>query len=158
MKSCALMHGERHVATVHGDGSCTLYAPGFMPFNLHLEEADASGDPSVRRSNLDRFTYWCATRPLTLDRAAAGDFLRSQGLEGATTDMARTEIALCCNGLNLSDAFWLRALDDVTSYAQRNLFDHPRARECVDIVLRDRGMIAKNTGLILGEDPGGVLA
>lgn len=158
MKSCALMHGERHVATVYGDGSCTVYAPGFMPFHLQLEEADASDDPFVRKSNLDRFTYWCATRPLTVDRAAAGDFLRSQGLEGATTDRARAEIALCCNGLNLSDAFWLRALDDVTSYAQRNLFDHPRARECVDIVLRDRGMIAKNTGLILGSDPGGALS
>ena len=158
MESCALMHGERHVATVHEDGSCTVYDPGYMPYNLQLEETDASGDPIVRKLNLDRFYYWCATRPLTLERASAGDFLRSQGLEGAATDRERAEIVLCCHGLNLTDAFWLRAPGETESFAQCNLFEHPRARECVDVVLRDRGMIAKNTGLILGSDPSGLFS
>ncbi len=42
MKSYAIMHQERHVATIRGDGSCNVYSPQFMPYNLYLEKAEGN--------------------------------------------------------------------------------------------------------------------
>jgi hypothetical protein len=70
LKSYAIMHLDRHVATIRGDGSCTVYFPRFMPYNLYLERAQA-GDLDARMNNLNNFYYWCATRLLTLDRKYA---------------------------------------------------------------------------------------
>lgn len=157
MTDYALMHMERHIATVQRDGSCTVYFPRFMPYSLRLEDADAASDPAVRRKNLEQFFFWCSHRPLTLGREGAKDFLASHGLAQAATDRELAEIALCCHGLNLTDVFWIRELGESVSYARINLFDHPRSGEGVDVGLCDRRMIAKNTGLILGDDPSGVL-
>ena len=41
MKSYCIMHLERHVATIRADGSCTIYFPQFMPYNLYLEKVEA---------------------------------------------------------------------------------------------------------------------
>ena len=54
MKDYAIMHRERHVATVRGDGSCTVYFPQFMPCNLYLEKTEAN-DLNTRLNNLKRF-------------------------------------------------------------------------------------------------------
>ena len=42
MKSYAIMHQELHVATIRGDGSCIVYSPQFMPYNLYLEKAEGN--------------------------------------------------------------------------------------------------------------------
>ena len=72
MRDYAVMHLDRHVATVRGDGSCTVYYPQFMPYNLYLEKAD---DLSGRMNNLSNFHYWCATRLITMDRKYAKEIL-----------------------------------------------------------------------------------
>lgn len=76
MKSYAIMHLERHVATIRGDGSCSVYYPQFMPYNLYLEE-DPENDLNLRISNLNNFHSWCATRLLTLDRKYAKEILNT---------------------------------------------------------------------------------
>ena len=93
MKSYAVMHLDRHVATLRGDGSCTVYAPQFMPYNLYLERAEGT-DLSTRLNNLNNFYYWCATRLLTLDRKYAKEILNSLGMKQAVTDQERAEIML----------------------------------------------------------------
>lgn len=154
MKNCILMYGERQVATIRADGSCFVHLPRFMPFNLRLKETD--DDENAQTENLNRFYYWCATRPLTLKRASARDFLFSHGLLQASTDAERAEITLACHGMCLMDVFWLRKPEDTESFDRINLFDQPLSGEYTDVVLRDRGMIEKNTGLVLCADSEGV--
>ena len=74
MKDYAIMHLNRHVATIRGDGSCRIHFPRFMPFNLYLERTETE-DLSVRMNNLNNFYYWCATRLLTLDRKYAKEVI-----------------------------------------------------------------------------------
>ena len=93
MKSYAVMHLERHVATIRGDGSCTVYYPRFMPYNLYLEKTEGN-DLSIRINNLNNFFYWCATRLLTLDRKYAKEILNSLGMKQAVTVQERAEIVL----------------------------------------------------------------
>ena len=147
MRCLALMHLEKKVATICGDGSCAVHCPSFMPFNLRLENADGS-DCDLRAKNLDQFYHWCAARPLTLERNDAKDFLIRHGYQEAKTDRERAEIALRCHGLCLTDAFWIREIEENIRFNQINLFDSQLSDEYVDIVLRDRGMIAKNLGLM----------
>ena len=47
-----IMHKDRKVAAIREDGTCTIYAPSFMPYNLYLEEA---GDLDTRLNNLNNF-------------------------------------------------------------------------------------------------------
>ena len=53
-KLVTLMHKERNVAAIHEDGTCIIYAPSFMPYNLYLE-TDESNDLNVRLNNLNNF-------------------------------------------------------------------------------------------------------
>ena len=107
MRDYAVMHLDRHVATVRGDGSCTVYYPQFMPYNLYLEKAD---DLSGRMNNLSNFHYWCATRLITMDRKYAKEILNSLGMKQAVTDRERAEIAISYHALCLTDVFWVREL------------------------------------------------
>ena len=102
----------------------------------------------MRAKNLDQFYHWCAARPLTLERNDAKDFLIRHGFQEDKTDRERAEIALRCHGLCLTDAFWIREIEENIRFDQINLFDSQLSDEYVDIVLRDRGMIAKNLGLM----------
>ena len=140
-----LMHQDKVVAVIRDDGFCSVLLPRFMPFNLLLEETD---NTFIRLKNLERFYYWCATRALTLERSGAKDFLLSCDIQNAKTDKQRAEAALRCHGLSLGDCFWLREAGESISYSQINIFDNPSSGEFVDVVLRDRGMIVRNTGLI----------
>lgn len=36
-----IMHLNRRVASVRADGTCTVYYPSFMPYNLYLEQGEA---------------------------------------------------------------------------------------------------------------------
>ena len=36
------MHLDLDVATLRGDGTCTIYSPSFMPYSLYLESAAKS--------------------------------------------------------------------------------------------------------------------
>ena len=147
MRCLALMHLEMKVATICGDGSCAVHCPSFMPYNLRLENADGS-DCGLRAKNLDQFYHWCAARPLTLERNDAKDFFIRHGFQEDKTDRERAEIALRCHGLCLTDAFWIREIEENIRFDQINLFDSPLSDEYVDVVLRDRRMIAKNLGLM----------
>ena len=60
-----IMHLNRRVASIRSDGTCTIYAASFMPYNLYL---DQTKDMDARVNNLNNFYYWCASRVLTLDR------------------------------------------------------------------------------------------
>ena len=67
-----VMHKDRKVATIREDGTCTIYVPSFMPYNLYLEEA---GDLDTRLNNLNNFYYWCSSRVLPPDRKYAKEIL-----------------------------------------------------------------------------------
>lgn len=49
-----IMHLNRRVASIRNDGTCTIYAATFMPYNLFLEQ-DESMDAWV--NNLNNFYY-----------------------------------------------------------------------------------------------------
>ncbi len=157
MKSYAIMHLDRHVATLRGDGSCTVYAPQFMPYNLYLERAEGN-ELSTRLNNLNNFYYWCATRLLTLDRKYAKEILNSLGMKQAVTDQERAEIAITYHALCLTDVFWVRELREKVRYADINLYSHSLSDAFVDVALRGRPLTAENAELIPQADSAGDLS
>ena len=157
MKDYAIMHINRHVATIRGDGSCTVYFPRFMPYNLYLERAEA-GDLEVRMNNLNNFYYWCATRLLTLDRKYAKEILNSLGMKQAVTDKDRAEIAITYHALCLTDVYWVRELREKVTYGEINLYDHSLSDAFVDVALRGRSLTAQNAAMLDRRDSAGDLA
>lgn len=157
MKDYAIMHLNRHVATIRGDGSCTVYFPRFMPYNLYLERAEA-GDLDVRMNNLNNFYYWCATRLLTLDRKYAKEILNSLGMKQAVTDKDRADIAITYRALCLTDVYWVRELREKVTYEEINLYDHSLSDAFVDVALRGRALTAQNAALLDRRDSAGDLA
>ena len=157
MNSYAIMHLNRHVATIRGDGSCAVYFPRFMPYNLYLEKAEP-GDLDARMNNLNNFYYWCATRLLTLDRKYAKEILNSLGKKQAVTDKDRAEIAISYHALCLTDVYWVRALREGATYEAINLYDHSLSDAFVDVALRGRPLTAQNAELLDQRDSAGDLA
>lgn len=157
MNSYAIMHLNRHVATIRGDGSCTVYFPRFMPFNLYLERMEAD-DLDVRMNNLNNFYYWCATRLLTLDRKYAKEILNSLGMKQAVTDKDRAEIAITYHALCLTDVYWVRELREKVTYEEINLYDHSLSDAFVDVALRGRSLTAQNAQTLDKYDTAGDLA
>ena len=157
MKSYAIMHLERHVATIRSDGSCSVYYPQFMPYNLYLEN-DTGNDLDIRINNLNNFHYWCATRLLTLDRRYAKEILNSLGMKQAVTDQERAGIAVSYHALCLTDVFWIRELREKVRFAQINLYDHSLSDAFVDVSLRGRALTAENAKLITYGDSAGDLS
>lgn len=155
MKDYAIMHLERHAATIRGDGACTVYYPQFMPYNLYLEKAD---DLSGRMNNLNNFHYWCATRLITMDRKYAKEILNSLGMKQAVTDRERAEIAISYHALGLTDVFWVRELREEVRYAEINLYEHSLSDAFVDVSLRGRALTAQNAELIRERDSAGDLS
>ena len=97
-----IMHKDRKVASIREDGTCTVYSPSFMPYNLYLEAAEPD-DLDTRLNNLNNFYYWCSSRVLTLDRKFAKEILNSIGAKQAVTDRDRAMIAISYHGLSLTD-------------------------------------------------------
>jgi len=157
VRSYAIMHLERHVATIRSDGSCSVYYPQFMPYNLYLEN-DTGNDLDIRINNLNNFHYWCATRLLTLDRRYAKEILNSLGMKQAVTDQERAGIAVSYHALCLTDVFWIRELREKVRFAQINLYDHSLSDAFVDVSLRGRALTAENAKLITYGDSAGDLS
>ncbi len=157
MKSYAVMHLERHVATVRSDGSCTIYHQNFMPYNLYLEKADQT-DLQTRMNNLNNFYYWASTRLLTLDRKYAKEILNSLGMKQAVTDKDRAEIAISYHALCLTDVYWVRELWESVRYEEINLYDHSLSDAFVDVSLRGHALTAQNAELIDKSDSAGDLS
>ena len=104
-KRFAIMHKDRKdrkVASIREDGTCTIYLPAFMPYNLYLERAE-QGDLDTRLNNLNNFYYWCSSRVLTPDRKYAKEIFNSIGARQAVTDRDRSLIAISYHGLSLTD-------------------------------------------------------
>ena len=157
MKNYAIMHLNRHVATIRRDGSCRIHFPQYMPFNLYLERTETE-DLSIRMNNLNNFYYWCATRLLTLDRKYAKEILNSLGLKQAVTDKDRAEIAITYHALCLTDVYWIRELREKVTYEEINLYDHSLSDAFVDVALRGRSLTAQNAQTLDKYDTAGDLA
>ena len=157
MESYAIMHVDRHVATIRGDGSCTIYYPSFMPYNLWLEKARGE-DLDTRLNNLTNFYYWCSTRMLTLDRKYVKEILNSIGIKQATSDKDRAEIALSYHAVCLTDVFWVRRIREKIRYKDICLYDHSLSDAFVDVSLRGKALSTENSELIKREDWAGDLS
>ena len=143
----SIMHLDRRVATIRRDGSCTVYAPSFLPYNLVLAPAGRD-DADERINNLENFFYWCSSRVLQLDRKYAKEILNSLGAKQAVTDRERARIALSYHCLTLTDVYWTKGFREAASYAEINLLDHSLSDAFVDVSLRGKPLTAQNAALI----------
>ena len=149
-----IMHKDRRVATIREDGSCTVYYPSFLPYNLYLEKAE-EGDMDTRLMNLTNFYYWCASRVLTLDRAYAKEILNSIGAKQATSDRERAQIALSYHALSLTDVYWVREDRKEVSFAELSLYNHSLSGAFADVSLCGKQLTAQNTELLTPADAAG---
>lgn len=146
MMTYMIMHGERAVAKIDTSGRCSIFDADFMPYDLYMDDADASLDTLV--NNLTNFYYWCASRVLTLDRQYAKEILNSIGATQNPTDKARAHIALSYHCLTLTDIFWVKSAGEDTSFEAVNLYENHLDNALVDVSLRGRQMTVGNSYLI----------
>lgn len=147
-----IMHKDRKVAAIREDGTCTIYAPSFMPYNLYLETAN---DLDTRLNNLNNFYYWCSSRVLTLDRRFAKEILNSIGAKQATTDRDRAAIAISYHGLSLTDVYWIKFNRENVSFADLSLFRHSLSGAFADVSLNGRSLTVQNAELLKPNDAAG---
>lgn len=147
-----IMHKDRKVASIREDGTCTIYAPSFMPYNLYLETAD---DLDTRLNNLNNFYYWCSSRVLTLDRRFAKEILNSIGAKQAVTDRDRAAIAISYHGLSLTDVYWIKFNRENVSFADLSLFRHSLSGAFADVSLNGRSLTVQNAELLKPNDAAG---
>ena len=150
-----IMHLDRRVASIRSDGTCTIYAASFMPYNLYLEQAKDIAD---RVNNLNNFYYWCASRVLPPERKYAKEILNSIGANQATTDKERAAISLAYHSVTLTDVYWVKGYRERITFDQINLFDHSLSDAFVDVSLRGRALTAQNAQLISASDTAGDVA
>ena len=151
-KRFTIMHKDRKVAAIREDGTCTIYAPSFMPYNLYLETAD---DLDTRLNNLNNFYYWCSSRVLTLDRRFAKEILNSIGAKQAATDRDRAAIAISYHGLSLTDVYWIKFNRENVSFADLSLFRHSLSGAFADVSLNGRSLTVQNAELLKPNDAAG---
>ena len=147
-----VMHKDRKVAAIREDGSCTIYAPSFMPCNLYLEDA---GDLEARLNNLNNFYYWCSSRVLPPDRKYAKEVLNSIGARQTATDRDRAAIAISFHGLSLTDVYWIKLNREEVYFADLSLFRHSLFGAFADVSLNGRSLTVQNAELIKPNDAAG---
>ena len=146
-----VMHKDRKVASIREDGTCTIYAPAFLPCNLYLEKA-APEDLDTRFNNLNNFYYWCSPRVLTLDRKYAKEILNSIGEKQAITDKDRAMISISYHGMSLTDVYWIALNREKASFSDLSLFRHSLSGAFVDVSLNGRPLTVQNAELITPND------
>ena len=149
-----VMHKDRKVAAIREDGTCTIYSPSFMPYNLWLEESEP-GDLDTRLNNLNNFYYWCASRVLTLDRRYAKEILSSIGARQAVTDRDRALIAISYHGLSLTDVYWIKRNRETADFSDLSLFRHSLSGAFADVSLNGRSLTVQNAELMERNDAAG---
>ena len=132
-----VMHKDRKVAAIREDGTCTIYASSFMPYNLHLEKAEQR-DLDARLNNLNSFYYWCSSRVLPQNRKYAKEVLNCIGAKQAATDRDRAAIAISYHGLSLTDVYWIKWNREKLSFADLSLFRHSLSGAFADVASRGR--------------------
>ena len=147
-----IMHKDRKVAAIREDGTCTVYAPSFMPYNLFLETAN---NLDTRLNNLNNFYYWCSSRVLTLDRRFAKEILNSIGAKQAVTDRDRAAIAISYHGLSLTDVYWIKFNRENVSFDDLSLFRHSLSGAFADVSLNGRSLTVQNAELLKPNDAAG---
>ncbi len=153
-KRFTVMHKDRKVVSVREDGSYTIYAPSFMPWNLYLEPT-GTDDLDTRLNNLNNFYYWCASRVLTLDRKYAKEILNSIGARQAVTDRDRAMIAISYHGLSLTDVYWIRRNREKVRFSELSLFRHSLSGAFADVSLSGRSLTVQNAELMNPHDAAG---
>lgn len=153
-KRYQIMHKNKRVASVREDGTCTIYYPSFLPYNLYLEKADET-DIDARVSNLTNFYYWCASRVLTLDRKYAKEILSSIHAPQAVTDKERAVIALSYHCLSLTDVYWVRTDGEKTDFDSISLYNHSLSGAFVDVSLTGRQLTVQNAELVTMKEAAG---
>ena len=154
-KQYTIMHLDRRVASIHGNGTCVVYASSFLPYNLYLKKAE---DVDARVNNLNNFYHWCSSRILSPDRAYAKEILNSIGAKQATTDKERAAISLAYHCVTLTDVYWVRGYREQITYDEINLFDHSLSDAFVDVSLRGKTLTAQDAQLIAASDTVGDVA
>ena len=145
----AIMHKDRKVASINSDGSCTIYFPTFLPYNMYLEDSDDIDD---RLNNLVNFYAWCSSRVLTLDRKYAKEILNALGMKQSVTDKERAKIALSYHCVSMMDVYWVKGFHEKVKFDDVNIFTHSLAEVFVDVSLRGKSLTAENHEMISPAD------
>ncbi|MBQ3481265.1 MAG: hypothetical protein IJH48_02865 [Oscillospiraceae bacterium] len=153
-KRFTVMHKDRRIASIREDGSCTIYSPKFMPYNLYLETTEEN-DLDVRLNNRENFYHWCASRVLTLDRKYAKEILNSIGAKQAVTDRERAKIAISYHGLSLTDVYWIKQDHEKVFFSDLSLFRHSLSGAFADVSLNGKSLTVQNTELLAPNEAAG---
>lgn len=153
-KRFTIMNKNRRVASVREDGTCTIYLPGMLPYNIYLEKI-TTNDIDGRLNNLENFYHWCSSRVLTLDRKYAKEILNSLGQKQSVTDRERANIAISYHGVSFMDTYWIKGNKEKIKFEDINLFNHSLSNAFVDVSLRGKQLTAQNAEMMEPLDAAG---
>ena len=149
-----VMHADRKVVSVRGNGSCTFYAKSFLPYDLYLEEADPE-DLDARIRNLSNLYHWCSSRVLSPGRRNAKEIMNSIGARQAVTDRDRTATAVFFHALSLTDVFWIKKDQERIRFRDISLYRYPLAGAFAGVSLGGRQLAAQDAERIAPPEAAG---
>ncbi|MCI7401620.1 MAG: hypothetical protein MSH40_02940 [Christensenella sp.] len=157
-KRFTIMNRNRRVASIREDGTCTIYLPRMLPYNIYLEKVENIKDIDTRLNNLENFYHWCSSRVLTLDRKYAKEIFNSLHQKQSITDRERANIAIAYHGVSFVDTYWIKGNRERVNFKDINLYTHSLSDSFVDVSLRGKQLTAQNTELINPLDVAGDLS
>jgi hypothetical protein len=91
----------------------------------------------IRDINIDKFTYWCSSRVLGLDRENAKKLLNQLGLSQSQTPTEKAKIALIYRCVSLNDSYWVKlGRQDNVKWTDIRLFNNPLNRAIALVALK----------------------
>lgn len=138
-EECEIMHGSDRIASICRNGTCTIYEPEIMPYNLYLE-MESEEDVDLRIQNLENFYHWCSSRMLPSEREFSKEIWNSMGKTPPLNDKERAKLAMSYYCLSLTDIYWIKRPEQITKmdFAKINLFENFLNSKYMDITLRGK--------------------
>ena len=148
-EECEIMHGSSRIASVLRNGSCVIYAPEMMPYNLYLEP-EVGEDIDLRTQNIENFYHWCSTRLLPEKREFSKEIWNSLVKKPPVNDKERALLAMSYLCLSLTDIYWIKRPEQMTKtdFAKINLYENFMNSGYMDITLSGKQIMLENPQML----------
>lgn len=136
-QECDIMHGSQKIAGIRRNGTCEIYVPEMMPYNLYLE-TEVDDDFDQRVQNVENFYYWCSTRMLPSNRTYSKAIWNSLRIPQVETDKDRALLALSYFCLSLTDIYWVKRPDQTfrIDFSKINLYENFKNSAYMNVTLK----------------------
>lgn len=143
-KKYYLMHKDRKVIQFDFYGNIKILNKKFMPYGLYVEE---KYDVETCTNNSLNIINWLARRVITIDRKYSKEIYNFLNIAQNSDDRTKAELSISYHSLSLTDVYWVKGIDEKTSFNKINLYDNSLSNAFVDVFLRGKGLTINKDNL-----------